>query len=85
MFNATFNNISAISWRSVLLVEETGVLGENQRPAASHAQTSSLHTCKLKQFLDETVEHMLFLMVFISCKLDKKQTFENELKKTCFT
>jgi hypothetical protein len=22
MFNATFNNISAISWRSVLLVEE---------------------------------------------------------------
>jgi hypothetical protein len=25
MFNATFNNISAISWQSVLLVEETGV------------------------------------------------------------
>jgi hypothetical protein len=24
MFNATFNNFSAISWRSVLLVEETG-------------------------------------------------------------
>jgi len=24
-FNATFNNISDISWRSVLLVEETGV------------------------------------------------------------
>ena len=29
MFNATFNNISAISWWSVLLVEETGVPGEN--------------------------------------------------------
>jgi predicted component of type VI protein secretion system len=26
VFNATFNNISAISWRSVLLVEETGML-----------------------------------------------------------
>ena len=25
MFNATFNNISTISWQSVLLVEETGV------------------------------------------------------------
>ena len=25
VFKATFNNISAISWRSVLLVEETGV------------------------------------------------------------
>jgi hypothetical protein len=29
MFNATFNNISVISWQSVLLVEETGVPGEN--------------------------------------------------------
>jgi hypothetical protein len=26
MFNDTFNNISVISWPSVLLVEETGVL-----------------------------------------------------------
>ena len=30
VFSATFNNIS-LSWRSVLLVEETGVLGENHR------------------------------------------------------
>ena len=29
VFNATFNNISVISWQSVLLVEETGVPGEN--------------------------------------------------------
>ena len=27
VFNATFNDISVISWRSVLLVEETGVPG----------------------------------------------------------
>jgi len=33
VFNATFNNILAISWRSVLLGEETG---ENHRPVASH-------------------------------------------------
>jgi hypothetical protein len=26
MFNATFNNISVISWRSVLLVEKTAIL-----------------------------------------------------------
>ena len=37
--NATFKNISVISWRPVLLVEETVVLGENHRPAASHWQT----------------------------------------------
>jgi len=33
VINFTFNNISVISWRSVLLVEETGVPGENHRPA----------------------------------------------------
>ena len=26
VFSATFNNISVISWRSVLLLEETGVI-----------------------------------------------------------
>jgi hypothetical protein len=30
-FNATFSNISAISWRPVLVVEEAGVPGENHR------------------------------------------------------
>jgi hypothetical protein len=38
VFNAIFNNISVISWRSVLLVEETG---ENHRPVTSHWQTLS--------------------------------------------
>ena len=38
VFNATFNNISVISWQSVLLVEETG---ENHIPVASHLQTLS--------------------------------------------
>jgi len=36
MFNATFNKSAVISWRSALLVEETGVPGENHRPIASH-------------------------------------------------
>jgi hypothetical protein len=38
VFNATFNNISVILWRSVLLVEE---IGENHWPVASHWQTLS--------------------------------------------
>jgi hypothetical protein len=42
VFIATFNNFSVISWRSVLLVEETGGSGENHRPVASHWQTLSL-------------------------------------------
>ena len=36
VFNATSNNISIISWLSVLLVKETGIPGENHRPATSH-------------------------------------------------
>ena len=35
VFNVTFNNISVISWRSILLVEETRVPGENHHPAVT--------------------------------------------------
>jgi hypothetical protein len=35
VFIATFNNISAIAWLSVLLVKETRVPGENHRPAGN--------------------------------------------------
>jgi hypothetical protein len=37
--HATFNNISVISWRSVLLVEGTGGRGKNHRPVARYRQT----------------------------------------------
>jgi hypothetical protein len=47
VFNATFNNISAMSWWSVLLVEETGVPGENHRTVASHWQTLSYNVVHL--------------------------------------
>ena len=33
VFNATFNKLSVISWRTVLLVEE---IGEKRRQVASH-------------------------------------------------
>jgi len=36
VFNATFSNISVISWQSVLVVEEAGVPGGNHRPCASN-------------------------------------------------
>jgi len=41
VFNVTFNNLSVISWWSVLLVEQTGVTGENHWPGACHWQTLS--------------------------------------------
>jgi hypothetical protein len=38
VFNATLDNISVISWWSVLLVEDTG---ENHRPVVTHLETWS--------------------------------------------
>jgi len=42
VFNATFSNISAISWQPVVVVEEAGVPGENHRPWASNWSALSL-------------------------------------------
>jgi hypothetical protein len=39
--NVTCNNFSVIPWRSVSLVDETGVPGENHQPFVSHRQTLS--------------------------------------------
>ena len=35
-YGATLNNISVISWKSVLLAKETRVSGQNHRPVASY-------------------------------------------------
>jgi hypothetical protein len=43
VFNTTYNNISAISWRSILLVEETRVLGENHSLFASPVTDKLYH------------------------------------------
>jgi hypothetical protein len=39
VFNSTFNNISILSWQSVLLVEENGVHREKHGSATNHWQT----------------------------------------------
>jgi hypothetical protein len=36
VLNATYNNISVISWRPVLVEEEAGVHGENHQPWTSN-------------------------------------------------
>ena len=38
VFNVTFNNISVISWQSVLLAEEIRISGENYQPVTGHWQ-----------------------------------------------
>ena len=41
VFNATFIDISVILWRSLLLLEETGVPEENHQHAANYWQALS--------------------------------------------
>ena len=74
VFNATFNKITFISWRSVLLLEETGVPGEKHRPAASHWQT--YHIVLYQVHLALTVIELTTLVVvgtdYIgSCKIQQ--------------
>jgi hypothetical protein len=47
VFNATFSNISSISWRPVLVVEEAGVPGVNHR---LWARKSSAPFCNLQSW-----------------------------------
>jgi hypothetical protein len=78
VLNATFNNISVISWWSVLLVDETGVPGENHRPVASHWQTLSNNVVSSTyfHFEDLCINWFLHLLnikqmqVFISSRRD---------------
>ena len=51
ILNATFNNISILSWRSVLLVEEIGRPGENHRHVTSNWQTVWHNVVDVKWFL----------------------------------
>jgi len=44
VFKATFNNISAISWRSVLLVEGTGEPG-GKKPTCRKSLTNFITKC----------------------------------------
>ena len=78
VFNTTFNNISAISWRSVLLVEETRVPGENHWPVTrqtlSHNVVSS--TPRLSGIFGPevfSVPNFFFRKVYLDLKDQKKK------------
>ena len=66
VFNSTFNNISVISWRPVLLVEETGVPRENHQPVASHSQTLSHNVISSTHRLSGIRNHKIYTTEYAS-------------------
>jgi hypothetical protein len=74
VFKATFNNISVISWKSVLLVEETAVPGENHRKEG----TITIVICFTKLYLkgrkfNNCENHIK--MVFLKISFDANYDF----------
>ena len=52
VFNATFNNISVTSWESVLLVEETGMLGGKPPTFRKSLPNFVTYWCMIKNVTD---------------------------------
>ena len=66
MCNYGFNNISVISWRSVLLVEETGVPAENQCIDSSYGKL--YHKCWIEYISPLTgFEHTILVGICTTC------------------
>ena len=73
VFNATLNNISVISRRSVLLVKETRVLGENHLPVASDLYNFGkkyiipMWCCRLRYKIPNSMSLNKFDFIVIFC------------------
>jgi hypothetical protein len=63
VFNATFSNISAISWRPVLVVEEAGVPGENHRQQQKNNQKDATSNTN-KEYCNQ------LYVIFIFCSVN---------------
>jgi hypothetical protein len=74
VFNATFNNISAISWQSVLLVEETRVPEENHRSATSQWQTLSHNVVSSTSLPSGILTHNV-MVIDTDCKGSHKSNY----------
>ena len=59
VFNATFSNISAISWRPISVVEKARVIGENHRTWSSSIYTKYELSCN--QYHNHQFKCLMFL------------------------
>ena len=75
VFNATFNNISVIWWRSGLLVEETGIPGEIHRPVTSHWPTLSHNVVSSTPRQWAKFELTASVVIWIDCTCSCKSNY----------
>jgi hypothetical protein len=66
VFEATFNNISVISWRSVLLVEETGVPRENHRPDANKLKVAIHKNTFYNSAFLHSITHIILQQIYFN-------------------
>jgi hypothetical protein len=95
VFNATFNNISVILWRSVLLVEQPGVHEENHRPMHLNDYKFSIQTqelnclfnffkfCAIKYIWKSLIHGYFFLKEFHSEILHNYVISTQTIKDNC--
>jgi hypothetical protein len=57
VLNATFNNISVILWRLVLLVEEIGVPGENRDLSKATDKVYHIMLCRVQFVMNGVRTH----------------------------
>ena len=85
MPNTTFYNISAISWWQVLLVEETGVLGESYRPASVTGKLYSIMLYRVAKF-EPQIQKSLIAQVCINPTIIQSQPRRpQQCARTCIT
>jgi hypothetical protein len=61
--NATFNNISAISWRPAFVAEEAWVTGENHRPSVINWYREEEHGGVEEWILNKVYNFVLFYIL----------------------
>ena len=75
VFNTIFNNISAIWWRSVLFVKETGVPGKKHQPAVSHRQILSHNVVS-------STPRLVWIQIYTDCICSCKSKYHTMMTTT---